>query len=330
MNIINLNSSLELSAGQISFAENVILCGEDNPQTERDSFSVLAKCTPIFLVNQDTQKEYGDRESENRDFPSTDILGFYNSNGRVLGESIPVIGLCLENILKYAKNDDELSILIAKVLIHELAHAKMSMHPSAEYKGRDEFYKWMEEPMANLLTLKCFQNYHRHYCHFGKPIASIRKSIAPLDYVKDFISKQPPNYRLGLDLFEHRIWHWWLWRNNKKDISKKANEKTTWLNYVKTNVGTIDSSILNFLFDSLTLDLSEHARRLVNDYVNEKINLAQINSVIHSQNFYSRDGLSEEIVKYTVTKNIKKAIGLFSEDVVKISKAALSGDPRLR
>jgi hypothetical protein len=240
MKVINLNSKFELTQAQISFAESVIICGEDEP-IRGDSISILMNEIPVLLVDSETQKEYG----------NGDILGFYQHSGRILGIEIPVIGLCLEKIINEVKTDEELIILIAKVLIHEFAHAKMALHPNANYYPKDEFYEWMEEPMANLITLEYFENYDRGYKHRRTKLAYATTLISPFDYVKDFISKQPANYRLGLDLFEHRVCQWWIWRNEKDNIQKKTNEKQAWLNYVKANVGKTDKVMLDKLFKQL-------------------------------------------------------------------------------
>ena len=101
----------------------------------------------------------------------------------------------------------------------------MKLHPNANYFPIDEFYKWMEEPMANLITLEYFKNFERGYIYRRSKLKFATTLISPLDYVKDFISKQPDNYRLGLDLFEHRVFQWWIWRNQKDKIQKKTKEK---------------------------------------------------------------------------------------------------------
>lgn len=244
MKVTNLNSRFELTQTQISFTESVIIYGEDEPIHEEDSISVLMNEIPVFLVDIKTQKEYG----------NGDLLGFYQHSTIILGVETPVIGLCLEEIINVAKTDEELIILIAKVLIHEFAHAKMKLHPSANYYPIDEFYIWMEEPMANAITLEYFSNYNRGSIHRnsrGKHFAHIETKTDPFVFVKDFISKQPDNYRLGLDLFEHRVFQWWIWRRQKDRIQKKNKEKKDWLDYVKANVGMTDKATLDKLFEEL-------------------------------------------------------------------------------
>ena len=268
MKVINLNSKFELTQAQISFAESVIICGEDGMR-ECDSISILMNEIPVLLVDIKTQEKYGyvdggrDRDGDgdgDRDGDvDGDILGFYQHSTRILGAEMPVIGLCLEKIINAVKTDEELVILITQVLIHEFAHAKMKLHSRANYYPIDEFYNWMEEPMANLITLEIFKHYeisNRHF-HIGfcrhreKKLACATTLISPFAYVKDFISKQPDNYRLGLDLFDHRVNHWWIWSNQKDKIQKKTKEKQDWLHYVKANVGRTEKVMLEKLFEKL-------------------------------------------------------------------------------
>lgn len=271
MKVINLNSKFELTQAQISFAESVIICGEDEPIREDDSISLLMNEIPIFLLSPESMPDdysiyhetVGSKESypkeENKEYrgeekPSTEWLGFYQNSYRILNIEKPIIGLCPERIIKCVNSDEELIILIAKIIIHEFAHAKMKLHPRAIYKPIDEFYKWMEEPMANVITLEYFRNFDRCYRYRrngGEHFAHVNTSILPFDFVKGFISKQPDNYRLGLDLFEQYVSQWWIWRNQKDEIQKKTKEKQNWLNYVKANVGKTDKKILDRLFDDL-------------------------------------------------------------------------------
>ena len=244
MKIINLNSKNELTPAQISFAESVIIYGEDEPIKTEDSISSLINNIPIFLVNTRTQEEYS----------NGDLLGFYQHSGSILNTRIPVIGLCIDRIIEVVNSEEELIILIAKVIVHEFAHAKMGRHPGAGYYLSDEFYKWMEEPMANLITLEYFENFNKLK---SKNLAHVKTQLNPFDFVKDFVSKQPDNYKLGLDLFKHRIRYWWIWRSYKNKIKENTEEKNAWLNYVKNNVGDTDKEKLNDLFEALYKNKNE-------------------------------------------------------------------------
>jgi len=253
MKIININSKYEITKAQQSFAEEIIYFGEfgEHDRFEDDSISILMEQIPIFLLAPENMPDEVEERSEK---PATEYLGFYQHSYSIYGAEMPIIGLCPERIIKEVKNDEELTILIAIVIIHEFAHAKMKMCINANYQPIDEFYKWMEEPMANLITLIYFQHAersYRHWYHRPQQLLLSTKYQTPIDYVKDFISMQPRNYRLGLELFQHRIWHWWKWRNCKAQIQKKTKEKQDWLDYVKNNVGHTTGTKLESLYEAL-------------------------------------------------------------------------------
>jgi len=254
MKIINLDSRLELTQAQISFAESVI---NSEPSSMRFTpLSFLMNEVPVFLLMPDSMP-YEERNMDSEK-PPTEYFGFYQHSAKILGIERPAIGLCPERIKNYVKNDEEFMILIAKVIIHEFAHAVMSQPPKNNYQPRDEFYQWMEESMANLITLEYFDWYNNRYKYrlHGFYNLTYKTSITnSLNFVKDFISKQPDNYRLGLDLFQNKFGKmmptWLKWRNNKKDIQLRSKEKQDWLSYVAANVGKTDRKKLKQLFDNL-------------------------------------------------------------------------------
>ena len=273
MNIININSRYELSPWQIAFTESV-LRSDRNHCRDSDSLYHIAKKIPFYLVDKYTfslvrKGSYHilnrlDDEDSRNNFekekvisddsrrPETELLGFYVSKG---SHGIPEIYLCTESIINCTKDDEELTYLIAKVIIHELAHAYMDMR---DYGTKDEFYNWMEESCANEITLEYFRDYKK--CCFRvydraflahKPIFSAYK------FVQDFILSQPDNYKLGYYLHENRIHDYNWWRLNKNEINLKPKAKAAWLNYVKTHIRKGD-------FDQVKLDDLTH-NLLLND-----------------------------------------------------------------
>ncbi len=244
MKIINLDSKYVPTQAQLSFAENVIEFGEHEPMRSEDSLAVLANEIPIFLVSTNGMER----------FEGSDLWGFYCHEFPVGTSRIPAIGLCLERMIGSCKTEEELTILFAKVLIHELAHAKMTMHPGADYGPPDEFYEWMEEPMANLIVLEAFRDFERGYRRFSwrrHEVSPFSMLNSPMSQVRRFIEMQPDNYRLGLDFFDSRLRYWWIWRNNKDDIRSKSAEKQAWLDYVQANVGRASEDELDRLFEAL-------------------------------------------------------------------------------
>ncbi len=248
MKIINIDSKYEITQLQISAAKDIVYFAElHNKPHICDTISRLMRSIPIFLVSPKKMQAIEPIESwhsDNGGLPPTEWLGVYKHSGQLFNYDMPAVFLCPERIRMHAANYKEAALLTAKVIIHEYAHALMHAHPGALYQQSDDFYKWMEEPMANLITL----NYFAVADSYG---LSFLDQESLLGYAKDFISKQPPNYRLGLDLFEHGIQEWWAWRNCKADIEAKTTEKNDWLNYARTNVGKTDKSVLTELFRKL-------------------------------------------------------------------------------
>lgn len=254
MNIININSKWDLSPYQITFIEDVLIGGNDKPNNH-DSLYELSKSIPIYLVDANTYRNISGEERGLKldgSNPATEMLGFYRQNGRYSSEEI---FLCTDTILAHSNTDEELLYLLIKVLIHELAHALMTKHPSANYSGKDEFYYWMEEAMANLITLEHVRNFNDGHSRGFNTLPYLRKSTSVDIYkwTRTFIENQPANYRLGLDLHDHRCWWWWVWRNSKNEIMDKTMEKLRWLDFVKEFVGKFhpDSKQLTTLTESV-------------------------------------------------------------------------------
>jgi hypothetical protein len=186
--------------------------------------------------NRDFDRENDQHNDQERQIPdekpNTELLGYYVSKGT---HGVPEIYLCTETILRHTKNDEELTYLLAKVIIHELAHAYMDRR---NYGARDEFYQWMEEGFANKITLEHFQDfesgYRGKYCNY---YLSHKNTLSPYRYAKGFVLSQPDNYKLGYYLHIHRV-HSHFWYNHKDDLKQKTKAKANWLNFVKANIRT--------------------------------------------------------------------------------------------
>lgn len=275
MNIININSRYELSPWHISFTESV-LRSERQFYMESDSLFHISKAIPFYLVDRYAFNNIKDgiyfidrndrQHQENDDFdnqehpeyekrPSTEALGFYVSKG---AHGIPEIYLCTETIFSHTTNEEELTYLLAKVIIHELAHAFMDRH---DYGEKDEFYEWMEEASANEITLDYFQDYKELHNNYAHCYLRHHNTKSPYDFVREFILSQPDNYKLGYFLHKNYIHDYIWWRNNKDEIKQKTKAKADWLNYVKSN-------IRNGGFDRNTLDELTH-KVILSDPYNE-------------------------------------------------------------
>ena len=215
---------------EISYVEKMLFNGYEifDYFCRRNNLVSYIENIPIFLVNESSFLETEKGEGEK---PSSDWLGCFK---KVNIETIEkkCIFICPERIESICSRS-EYPIILAKVLIHEIAHAIMSEYST--YHTVDEFYKWIEEPFANLMALEIFKLY----------------SQDEYKVVKKFISKQPSNYKLALDFEKNGFHFWWKWARNKDEIEKKIMEKDAYLNYVKCNTSKTDEGELERLFDDL-------------------------------------------------------------------------------
>ncbi len=197
---------------------------------------------PIYLVSEKVMKPFSDEFEINNDDsekPATEYLGIYTRLNDRLFSNNPAIVICPERILECShRHREDTSIILAKVIIHELAHARMDLeNQSSDYGTKDDFYRWIEESMANLITLEYFQNLGRfRKDHFWENIHT-RNGDYVFDIVEKFIKSQPPNYKLGWDMYKCNA-NWWIWSDNKGEISKMEKEKEEWLHYVEDHVGS--------------------------------------------------------------------------------------------
>lgn len=228
MKVINLNSTYVLSDGHLAFAERLVhsLSSHLGPGNR---LAQLLDDIPIFLVDDAWMKKYNDNDNENENghghVNERDLLGFYLSASTILDVDKSVIGLCPERILASAAlggrtpTDNQITWLVGKVLIHELGHALM--HEETQLKRQERnFYRFMEEAMANVITLTAFESLGTPYSlHSNRPSILAGGSPLPLQYVRTFIAKQPPEYRLALDLHDENVGWWWIWQSFKRNHS---------------------------------------------------------------------------------------------------------------
>lgn len=128
------------------------------------------------------------------------VLGYYSHNPEDECEG-PHIILCLENISKMAKEmkmDNKLLCLI--VLIHEFAHAKMDMYQTKS-SIKSFFAQAMEESLANMITLKWFEEHDEDN----------------FDCVLQFVNSQPPIYQFGIKQFNAKV-DCTKWSRSSKDM----------------------------------------------------------------------------------------------------------------
>lgn len=250
MKIINLNSRFDLTKVQIEFAKSIMSAYSYDDFICRDfDFNFLMDKIPVFLINEETMEKWEcenhieHRHNQNMESrPATEWLGMYMSKCNIIGVDYPVIALCPERIVRSVRDDKELCWLVANVLIHEFSHAAMD---KKDYGKRfDRFYDWMEEPMANLLTLcvvKWYSERH-HYNHFDKLNRSsdltVNGSIYDAhdfyDFVLNFVSSQPDNYRIAAYLHTGHMFdecNCDKWARSKDKFCNNTGQKQLWLDY---------------------------------------------------------------------------------------------------
>lgn len=256
MKVINLNSRFDLTKVQIEFAKSIMSAfSYDDFICSSFDFNFLMDKIPVFLINEETMEKLErenhiePRHNQNMESrPATEWLGMYMSKCNIIGVDYPVIALCPERIVRIVRDDKELCWLVANVLIHEFSHAAMDKE---DYGKRfDRFYDWMEEPMANLLTLcvvKWYSKYSKyserhHDYHFCKLNRSSDLTVNGriyhahdfYDFVLNFVSSQPDNYRIAAYLHTgHRFDESECdeWARSKDKFCNNTWQKQLWLDY---------------------------------------------------------------------------------------------------
>ena len=279
MNIININSTMTLTPAQISFIQSIMIFGEDDHWAE-DDFVHLTQDIPIFLLAAHSMPQITplghSRYDEKRNAYTTDLpkfpldrkppmeyLGFFDSGYPLLGHPKPIIVLCPERIASCAQNDDELMMLTAIVVIHELAHAKIWVDGQCRYQpGEDTFSHWMEESFANAMTLRILRRYDRRHDRWMRSVGRRdMTTAAPLantlirqvaEFAENFMRMQPDPYRLGAELPNRLVSRFWYrWAREKGQLENKTEEKENWLNYVTTHLGNLDTERLEELYKAI-------------------------------------------------------------------------------
>ena len=163
-----------------------------------------------------------DDERRNQYIPNSEVLGYYSRDEHPLCMG-PHIVLCPENIRQIAQAYHiPFKILMAKVLVHEIAHALMDRYQiidgnEIQYTNPKENWsntveaKAMEESMANAITLFVFRKYANE----------------DYKYVRHYIDNmQSAIYKFGL--WQEQIYaDWNKWRDSSKQNTKELKE---WFN----------------------------------------------------------------------------------------------------
>jgi thiol-disulfide isomerase/thioredoxin len=213
--VINIDSD-KLKGDEISFFENLfsesLIKHEDTFDKKfLEVFNSLLNHIPVFLVKEKTFHEYT-KDSKELKEPVFEIFGYYTRLGTSF--EIPAIFICYNKIVDHVnKKKLDLKHIFSMVLIHEFAHALMDCDINTDHQ-KSEYYQWMEESLANCITLFIAEN-SKNKDFFGD--------------TKDFIKTQPDNYKVSIPLFEEKeakeicddCLNWW----DEKDKNKKPDIK---------------------------------------------------------------------------------------------------------
>ncbi|WP_290936012.1 hypothetical protein [Fibrobacter sp.] len=164
----------------------------------------------------------------------TDPIGLYLPKGEFQDQG-PEIWVSYEKIRNLHQKWKDSKYTTALTLVHELGHAIMD----APTSGLDCLNTWVEEPLANMIAL--------HYLYSVG--SSDTNGYARIDYVTDFVEKQPEKYALGLNLFRsNREFDWKAWKNAKGLLCSKSEALMDWVEYINENMANVDDRRLEDLF----------------------------------------------------------------------------------
>lgn len=114
------------------------------------------------------------------------------------------IFICWERIHDCAEKGRAVDLL-TKVTIHEFCHAYMDIITRVG-GGSEDVYHWMEESMANVMTLAITDKY----------VIKHPSKLPMLNYFKEFMSRQPDAYASAVAMWENGICDYDLWAWNKE------------------------------------------------------------------------------------------------------------------
>ncbi len=218
----NIDSDVEINQNCLEYINQIVSAGLSNIKEELPMptdpiylmmpFPNIIPNIPILLKKdmpsykdlwEGTKTEGKDKD---RYIPTGDVLGYYKRSDESLCES-PHIVLSPENIKNAAKDfdnqDEAFKVLMAKVLVHEIAHALMDHFTPEHYDNWPNTLeaKAMEESLANRITLEWFQKVDKDN----------------YDIVKDFIKSQPTIYQFGIEQYDAHV-DWRKWRLSDKNM----------------------------------------------------------------------------------------------------------------
>ena len=201
----NLNSSIELSPAQETKMQGLV----EHIGTDRVEVYFIDEATIERYLRKHKYEGIG-----HMDNPITEWLGFYARGfDRWAKKEYASIYLCLEKIEMLVSTQKEFEYLVAKVLIHEIAHMLFDRDDlkNARSLRFHTVCETLEESFANLYTLQFFKDLRNGANDYFDEFYDFDELFF---YVVSFVRKQPPQYRFGYDLF--RLGYTYdLWLNGR-------------------------------------------------------------------------------------------------------------------
>lgn len=174
---------------------------------------------------------------------STEYLGVYcHEWKRKNGFNEKAIFVCWQRIRDCAEHGHAIELL-TKVTMHEFCHAYMDVIAGSGRACKD-IYHWMEESMANVLTLKVIENYATKH----------PSAIQLFEYAKSFMLKQPDAYASAVRMWENGICDYNMWAWNK-DKCVAANSVKNWYNEMSVSWKTITNGRMRELWNDVKKDI---------------------------------------------------------------------------
>jgi len=221
-------------------------------------------------------------------------LGIYFPMGAIQHDG-PEIWVSYEKIRNLFPAN-QVKYITLLVLVHELAHGAMD----SEQNGNYTINSWVEEPLANLITLE--------YLDAVGPSRS--SGTLRMDITKDFIAHQSVKYKLGLDMFDakrrgYEI-DWRRWRKSKWCMQPRIRQLLIWRKNAIATINNIDYASLANMYNMITMEscfkqgvlnaeVALHSGMFLN--VEEKAAFVADRFIKHDQNHLNGNGLAIVVAK---------------------------------
>lgn len=174
--------------------------------------------------------------------PNTEYLGVYCPDWCNVNGHEKAIFICTERIIKA---EEDCINLLTKVTIHEFCHAYMDIeHGRSHHADPENITYWMEESMANVMTLQIIENFALKH----------PEALGLLEYARQFMLKQPAAYASAVKMFDNGICDYDLWAWNKDECRASAAIKT-WCSEMSNRGNSLDANTIRDLWNDVKKDI---------------------------------------------------------------------------